>query len=234
VIFNAALLNNALPSLCAVCHSWGRGRVCQRCLTQFLPLRNRCAQCALVLPDGVPLCGACITHPPPYTRTTAGVDYVYPWDGLITRFKFQAALDLTATFSHLMQVAHGAQRPQLLLPMPLSAHRLRERGYNQAWELTRRLAQQLRCPAHAHTLLRIKDTPHQLSLPRDERAANVRGAFAVEPHQRARLQGQSITLVDDVMTTGATAAEAARTLLQAGATQVQVWVLARTPRPGDA
>ena len=97
----------------------------------------------------------------------------------------------------------------------------------------RRLARPLRCPADARLLLRIKDTPHQLALAPQRREANVRGAFAVEPLRRAELRGRSVTLVDDVMTTSATAAEVARVLLQAGAAEVDVWVVARTPAPGD-
>jgi ComF family protein len=117
----------------------------------------------------------------------------------------------------------------LLLPVPLSTQRLRERGYNQAWELARRLGHALRCPADSRLLLRVKDTPHQLAFPRAKRAENVRAAFAVEPRRLGELRGRSVTLVDDVMTTGATVAEASRALLQAGASEVDVWVFARTP-----
>ena len=126
-----------------------------------------------------------------------------------------------------------APAPTILLPVPLSAERLRERGYNQAWELARRLATSLRCEADARLLLRIKDTPHQLAFPPDRRAGNVRAAFAVEPRRLADIRGRHVTIVDDVMTTGATLGELARTVLQAGATEVDVWVIARTPRPDD-
>ena len=80
-------------------------------------------------------------------------------------------------------------------------------------------------------LLRIRDTPHQLSLPRERRLANVRGAFAVEPTRRAEVVGRRIALIDDVMTTQATADELSQVLLDAGALSVQVWVVARTPPP---
>ena len=118
--------------------------------------------------------------------------------------------------------------------MPLAAERLRERGYNQAWELARRLGAALGCAADARLLLRIRNTPHQTTLALSARAANVQGAFAVEPRRLAEVRGRELTLVDDVMTTGASAAEATRVLLQAGAARVQVWVVARTPRPGSA
>lgn len=160
------------------------------------------------------------------------MDYGYPWNGLIGHFKFHAALDLAPALAQRLLEAHrlgDLPAPTLILPIPLSAARLRERGYNQSWELARRIAASLQCPADARLLLRMRDTPHQIALPRDRRDANVRGAFAIEPLRRAELQGRDVTLIDDVMTTGATLAEASRVLLQAGAASVQVWVVARTP-----
>ena len=178
--------------------------------------------------------------PPPFDSVTASVDYAHPWDQLIARFKFNAALDLAAALTQLMlktrlQGQHENQQTpiELLLPVPLSAQRLRERGYNQAWELARRAAHQLQVQADARWLLRVKDTPHQLALPPARRAANVRGAFAVEPTRLREFCGKRITVVDDVMTTAATAHEIAGVLRQAGAAEVHFWVIARTPRPGE-
>jgi predicted amidophosphoribosyltransferase len=79
----------------------------------------------------------------------------------------------------------------------------------------------------------VRDTPHQLALPPDARAGNVRDAFAVEPRRRAELRGRTVAVVDDVMTTASTAAELARVFRQAGAARVEAWVVARTPRPAD-
>lgn len=183
------------------------------------------------------LCGSCVTDPPPFVRTVAAVDYGHPWDDLIGRFKFHDALDLAPALADRMLAAwaqSGAASPGLLLPVPLSDARLRERGYNQAWVLARILARTMRCERDSGLLLRVNDTPHQLAFPPAQRAGNVRHAFAVEPRLRHRLRGRSVTLVDDVMTTAATAAEIARTLLQAGVSEVAIWVVARTPRPGGA
>ena len=156
---------------------------------------------------------------------------------MIGAFKFHGALDLTAALVELMVHAHtdgAATAPALLIPVPLSRQRLRERGYNQAWELARRLGRCFDCETDPDLLLRIKDTPHQLAAPPERRAANVRGAFAVEPRRRNELQGRSVTLVDDVMTSTATASEIARVLRSAGAVRVDVWVVARTPRADAA
>ncbi|HET6599308.1 MAG TPA: ComF family protein [Burkholderiaceae bacterium] len=225
-----------LPSVCAVCRGWGTQRVCATCSARFAPRVARCERCALAVPAGVRVCGACLTDPPPFERGIAAVDYAPPWGELIARFKFQAALDLAPVLAQRLVAAvrHAAgPRAELILPVPLSAARLRERGFNQAWELARRVARELHTPADAHLLLRVKDTPHQLALAPAQRAGNVRAAFAAEPLRRAELAGRRVALVDDVMTTGATASEIARVLLQAGAAQVQVWVVARTPRPAE-
>jgi ComF family protein len=118
---------------------------------------------------------------------------------------------------------------ELVLPVPLSRQRLAERGYNQAWELARRVARLAGLPARADVLLRPLETAHQAALDRAERQRNLRRAFMVDPRQRAVLQGRRVALVDDVMTTGTTVREAAAALTRAGAASVQVWVLARTP-----
>ena len=224
-----------LPSQCAICHGWGRARVCAASVAAFAAPLPRCLRCALQVPAAASVCGECLKAPPAFDAALAAVDYDHPWDQVLARFKFNAALDLAAPLAELLLHAHrrsGAAHPGLLLPVPLSVQRLRERGYNQAWELARRLRRALACPADPHLLLRVKHTPHQISLPREQRAANVRGAFAVEPLRRHELRGRHVTLVDDVMTSAATLGELAHVLRQAGAAGVQVWVVARTARPG--
>jgi ComF family protein len=232
----AASVAAGLPSLCAICHGWGRGRVCGTCIDRFSPRVERCSRCALPVAATVRVCGTCLAAPPSFDASIACVDYAAPWDRLVTAFKFHAALDLAPVFARAIANAAGAAEaplPDLLLPVPLAAARLRERGYNQAWELARRTGQQLGIPAHASMLVRIRDTLHQLSLPPAARAGNVHGAFAVEPARRREVAGRSIAVVDDVMTTGSTAATIASVLKQAGAAQVSIWVYARTPRPGE-
>ncbi len=184
-----------------------------------------------MVPAGQSVCGECLRDPPPFERTITALDYAAPWSTLIARFKFHGGVELAPLFAGLLREAvRDEPPPELLLPAPLSEARLRERGFNQSWEIARRLGPR----ADAGLLLRVRDTPHQVDLPLDRRASNVRAAFAVEPLRRAELAGRSVVLVDDVMTTGATAAEMTRTLLQAGASRVRLWVLARTPRPDGA
>jgi ComF family protein len=225
-----------VPSLCAVCRGWGTQSVCTACTERFAQEVPRCERCALQVPAGVRVCGACLVDPPVFDSALAGVDYAHPWSALITQFKFHEALDLAQALAALLQAAQqraASPLPHLLLPVPLSTQRLRERGFNQAWELTRRLARALHAQTDAHLLLRVKDSPHQLALPPEQRTANVRGVFAVEPLRRAELHGRTVAVIDDVMTTGATFGEIARVLKQAGASRVEAWALARTPRPAD-
>jgi ComF family protein len=186
--------------------------------------------------SGAALCGSCLLAAPPFEHAVAAVDYAFPWDGLIGALKFRNGMDLAHALSaRLEQAVRSAGLPavSLIVPVPLSSARLRERGYNQAWELARRLGRRLGLPAEPRVLVRRLDTAHQINLPRAQRAANVRGVFAVDARHALRLHGAAVALVDDVMTTGATAAEAARVLRAAGAASVQAWVLARTPRPED-
>jgi len=183
------------------------------------------------------VCGSCLASPPPFDAAFARVDYAYPWDRLIPAFKFRDALDLAPALADaIVEACAGRdpdETPPLVVAVPLSAARLRERGFNQAWELARRVAPRLGGSAERSLLLRLRDTPHQIALPPRERAGNVRGAFAVEPRRLSELRGRTVALVDDVMTTGSTATEVAQVLKQAGAARVEVWVVARTPRPED-
>ena len=210
--------------------------LCNCCIDRFAQPRQRCPRCALPVAPSVDVCGRCLIEPPSHDLATAALDYAAPWDDLIARFKFHAALELGDALADRMLDATRAARlppPGLILPTPLSPRRLRERGYNQAWELARRLARRLDAAASPDLLVRLEDRPPQLSLPREDRLANVRNAFAVDPLRRAELHGRDVTVVDDVMTTGATADEISRVLRRAGAARVQIWILARTPAPGD-
>lgn len=235
-MFRALLhgISRRLPSECLVCRSWPDGPLCQACVARFAQPCARCSGCALPIPAHTLRCGACIGQPPPLDTCVAAVPYGYPWAGLIVRFKFhgqpQYADTLAALLRHAPWVEPALDGTQLVLPMPLSAQRLRSRGFNQAWELARRLAPDKAEPA---LLLRIRDTPAQSTLGRAERLRNLRDAFAVEPRRAGELAGRRIVLVDDVMTSGASLYSAARTLRQAGASHVTGLVLARADPPAQ-
>lgn len=185
------------------------------------------------MPADTGSCGDCLRDPPPFARCLCSVDYAFPWDRLIADFKFHGHPELAGPLSRMMLETWAAATPApaadaIVLPVPLSPARLAERGYNQAWELARRLAAATGLRALPQGLERVVDTRHQADLGRSQRLLNLRAAFVVPPVARSTLAGRQVLLVDDVVTTGATAREVAATLLQAGVSQVDLWVLART------
>jgi ComF family protein len=224
---------DAAPSRCAVCGAWPAQPVCTACVHRFAIPQGRCRRCALPLPGGGTECGACLRDPPPLDSCHAAVSYGYPWSGLVGDLKFRGQPGWAGTLAALMRSATGAGQAlanaQCVIPMPLSAERLAQRGYNQALEIARRLAP---AKVDARLLLRLRDTPVQTALGRRERQANVRGAFGVEPLRQTELRGLHVLLVDDVMTSGASLFEAAGTLRAAGAASVAALVFARTDEPG--
>ena len=174
-------------------------------------------------------CRHCAEHPSSLDACVAAVSYAFPWADCITRFKFQANPSLARALADLMRhapwVEPALDAATLVVPMPLTRARLRERGYNQALELARHLAPQ---KTDAHTLLRSGDSAHQVGASREERLDHVRDAFWVTPDRVTAVRGQRIVLLDDVMTTGASLYEAARALRAAGAAHITGMVLART------
>jgi ComF family protein len=168
----------------------------------------------------------------PLSRCVAAMDYLFPWDRLLLGLKFGERLEhaslLAARLSRAIELAR-VEAPDLIVPVPLSAQRLRERGYNQAHEIARRIAVPVEAQRQSRlcalTLMRVRNTDQQAQLPLDERRGNLRGAFAVVKP----VHGLRVAIVDDVMTSGATLHEAALALRRAGARDVQAWVVARTP-----
>jgi ComF family protein len=210
--------------------------VCEACVRRFAFPRLRCSACAAPLTNQGGLCGDCLTHAAssPLDQCVAAVDYAYPWDELIARFKFRDEPGLAGILTERMLAAPGAAEAATdsdwLVPIPLRAQRLTSRGYNQAWELVKALRARLpgAPPGIADALVRLGDAPDQHLLPREQRLGNLHGAFAAAPQHVERLRGARILLVDDVSTTGATLHSAALALKQAGVAQVRGLVIART------
>jgi len=224
----------ALPGQCAVCRAWPAQPVCEPCVARFAQPMARCRRCALPVPAGLAECGRCLQAPPPLDACHAAVSYQYPWSALIGQFKFNGHAGWSRTFALLMRsapwVEPALEAADLVLPMPLSAQRLAERGFNQSLVLARALAPE---KTVAGLLLKLRDTPAQAALDRKERLRNVKGAFSVEPLRAQQLRGRDVVLVDDVMTSGASVFAAARSLREAGARRVTALVLARTDEPGQ-
>lgn len=213
-----------LPQDCLLCggHAGARA-VCIACERDLPRLPEaRCPVCAEASPSGA-ICGACMKSPPHFDATAAAFRYAFPADRLVHALKFGRRL-ATAEFLAEAMLAAGAPAGEILVPMPLSNERLRERGFNQSAEIARPLARALGLPLLLDGCGRRRHTAAQASLPWKARRANVRHAFECS----FDLAGRAVIVVDDVMTTGATADEFARTLKAHGAARATLWVAART------
>lgn len=223
----SCFLNNlAPPASCLLCGANGNHRaLCIGCIDTlpWLPALH-CPYCAIPTLDGKS-CGACLKSPPTFDATCATFLYTDTLAHLVPAAKFGARWSLLPALAELMLPAvEKAPRPDLLIPLPLHSQRLKERGFNQALEISIPLARALNIPLRNTFLTRIKDTEHQARLSEKARKTNMRRAFSA----LANLDGTHVAVVDDVMTTGASMDAAAQALKQAGAARVDAWILART------
>lgn len=218
----------ALPAHCALCaRAAGASGLCAACAASIAAPPESCPVCALPSPGGM-RCGRCLAHPPGWDAAIAAGLYAFPLDRLVMRLKYAGDLALASTLGACLAAAAAAAgapaRVDALVPMPLAIARQRVRGCNQAREIARAVARTTGLPL-AGGLRRTRHSLPQASLAWRERARNVRGAFVADPG----FGGMRVALVDDVMTSGATAAAAAAALRRAGASRIEVWVVARTP-----
>jgi len=223
---------------CLLCDERCEGQpLCSPCEADLPWLDGRCTVCAVPLPSRGLVCGECLKRPPSYDHVEVPWRFAFPVDALITRFKHQARWPygrlLGERLAHHLEhaFAEGLPRPDLLLPVPLARRRLRQRGFNQAQMLADWLSRPLGIATDARVLDRVLDTLAQQQLDAATRRRNLRQAFAIATG--ADVKGRHLALVDDVLTTGATAEALARLLKRAGAERVDVYCLARTPKPGE-
>lgn len=226
-------LAEALPSQCTICRRWPAHRLCPDCCARWAPALPRCRRCAMAVPAGVAVCGACLRAPAPLAHCLAAVDYAYPWHTVIGDFKFRSDTGLARSLAALLlrsPQAHARLAAcDALVPMPLSAQRLRERGFHQTLLLARAVARLHPVPVLALAVQRRHTAQPQHDLPRAQRLRQLHAAFELAPGQRRHIEGRRLLLLDDVMTTGASLHALARCLQRAGAAEVGALVLARTP-----
>lgn len=222
-----------VPRHCLFCleKTLGHSDLCQSCIDSLALNHNCCQRCATpmeqTLKRDIYLCGNCLSHHYHYDRVYSPYLYSEAISYLIRKFKYQKKVHyakvLATLFIQQAEYLHDFQQPQAIIPIPMHNKRLRQRGYNQALELSRSLASRYRLPLLYSSLVRTRHTSLQAGLIATERQKNVQQAFAIK-----KLIGyEHIALVDDVMTTGSTANEVAKVLKKSGIKRVDVWTIAR-------
>ncbi len=217
---------------CAICSRlllFERAPFCYSCISTVPYIRGRsCGKCGKLIGGGVNLCHDCTYVHHEYQQGSALFSYTKIGRRIIQEIKFEGNRRLAHWVGQEMgrsllqtQWAGGIH---LILPVPLHEHRQRERGFNQSLLLARGMVEILELPMEDHLLRRIKDTPHQTDLTRQERERNTKGAFRVMDPEG--VVGKNILLVDDVYTTGATINACAKTLKAAGAKEIYFSVAA--------
>jgi len=228
-------LDTALPPLCASCRAplGNAGGLCPACWSRVSciapPYCERLGTPFTYEPGPGILSMEAIADPPAYGRARAVVRYEDVARDLVHRLKYGDRLDLATSMGRWMARAGREllEDADALLPVPLHWRRLWGRRFNQAAALAKAAASQSGVPVLTGALRRIRATPQQVGLSRSARADNVQGAFAVTQDGKAAIYGKRLVLVDDVLTSGATVDACARTLLRAGARNVDVLVFAR-------
>jgi ComF family protein len=226
-IFRAALAL-IYPARCATCDQLcdEEAAFCELCAETLEPIGAGCDRCGLPLAGsrgGPTRCLQCLERPPPFSTARAPFQFGGALARAIRRFKWARLPELARPLGRLLRGSH-APGGDAIVPVPLHPRRLRVREFNQAALLAYEARGRRGPPVDVQALERVRDTPPQTELGVTDRRANVRGAFRAHPD---RVRGKVVTLIDDVMTTGATAEACTRALLDAGAREVAVLTLAR-------
>lgn len=203
--------------------------LCQPCHDAQIETGSHCYCCAKQFPsDGLTrqLCGSCLKNPPAFDNTYAPYTHQGAIRYLINQCKFNGTYKNTRVLGLLLANYLRKQNvtlPELIIPVPLHPKRYRQRGFNQTLEIAKIITRELSIPIDNDCCQRIKNTDHQISLTAKQRQQNIKGAFQAIKTPNAR----HIAILDDVMTTGATTNELAKTLRETGVSQIDIWVCAR-------
>lgn len=227
------LLDFALPPRCAGC-----GDIideiegfCPPCWLTLDFLGDKgCEQCGLPLEaTAAQSCGRCLAAPPPLDRMRAAVAYGPLSRAIALKLKYGRKIALARTMARFMAPLRGPGEDMLLVPVPLHRRRLWWRGFNQAGLVAKHLGRRWDVPVDQQVLRRVRPTPPLKGMNATQRLSAVSGAFAVV--EARRIEGRTVVLIDDVLTTGSTAAACAKALRKAGAGRVELISWARVVRP---
>jgi ComF family protein len=225
-----------LPPSCVLCGASGQAPcldLCGDCHDELPAVPAACPRCAartaLAAASPEP-CERCAASPPPYTRCHAAFRYATPVDGLVQALKYRGQLTISRVLGELLarSVGRAGLASDVILPVPLHPLRHAERGFNQATEIARWTARRLEICCDPTLATRRVAGSRQVGLSAVERRLNLQGAFTADG---PRVRGRYIALLDDVLTTGSTAAALADALLRAGAARVDVWCVALADQP---
>ncbi|MFZ2315363.1 MAG: ComF family protein [Gammaproteobacteria bacterium] len=225
------IINTLMPWTCLLCggHCTTDYAICLPCYQSLPILSHACYRCAKELPNGQTLCGACLIDPPPYFLTHALFPYDYPIGEMIIQLKFQHKLGHALALGKLMgrkikeEWYVDATLPDVILPVPLHVGRLKERGFNQAVEVAKYVAREIKVAVDIAGIERVKATTAQSQLTVTAREVNLKDAFRVGRNYT----GLHVAVLDDVMTTGNTVKVLSDALVGAGARRVDIWCCAR-------
>lgn len=231
-----------LPSACIVCGVFQQGTICVDCssrlaLEQLLNYEC-CQQCGLTLHASElkeKHCQECTVNAPYFDQTFCLDRYDGRLQSALHQLKYQRRLacahGLASAWNQLMPKDFNTLQIDFLLPVPLSLEKLCSRGFNQSWELARRIHCDKRIHKNPYILKRHHRTRHQASENRVNRQLAIKDMFFINPRYQGQLESTSVIVFDDVMTSGATLNEIARILKDNGVSRVINWVLLRTLRP---
>lgn len=217
-----------LPPVCQLCGGAGLGPdICAGCFRDLPRVSRPCGLCARPVQPGAGsgICGRCLGRPPRWEAAVAPLRYTFPVDRLLLDLKYRGRLIRARLLGELLgHWARGRRdRIDVLMPVPLHRRRWRQRGFNQARELAVAVARASRLDLIEDGCSRVKDTPPLWDHPAAERRRILSGAFRVG----AAVAGRRIALIDDVLTTGTTAAALTAAMLEAGARRIEIWAVAR-------
>jgi ComF family protein len=219
--------NTFFTNSCELCSAPMKSALslCRPCTEDLPIIKSACTVCgrALIFSG---ICGQCLKKMPPVDKAISAFPYCYPTDQLIKNIKYKQRLGTLITLGHMLYrriTSVSTSFPEAMIPVPLHSIRFYKRGFNQSAEICKTLEQALHIKYDNQIVMRVRNTQPMNKLNPTQRKQNVRGAFVIKQPCRYK----SVAIVDDVITSGATAYELARLLKSNGVKHVELWSLAR-------
>ncbi|MFT6927498.1 MAG: ComF family protein [Psychromonas sp.] len=230
------LIELFLPARCLMCELSSNDRlICGPCQTALLEARTCCQRCGLALNICLPFCGDCLKQAHLFEQLHALGSYQPPYSQMVKKLKYTKQLlygellgELLSESIVLNLSAQQLSRVDYLLPVPLHTKKQRTRGFNQAQIIAQVVGKHLNIPLILEGVNRQINTRAQEGLTLNNRKKNLNGAFSISLAVQQEITGAHIVIIDDVVTTGATANSLCQTLLKAGAQRIDIWCCCRT------